>query len=396
MAHDFEKDGIYYNIMSSTDMVVSVTYRGSNVSEYSNEYTGDVIIPDYVFYDEKQYKVIDIGVAAFQGCRELTSVTIPNSVVAIEFYAFSNCRGLTSVTIPDSVTYIWDHAFEGCKGLTSVIIGNSVIRIGNYAFDGCIGLTYVTIGNNVTSIGSSAFFASSEIKSITCKATMPPSIPNGVFYHVNKFLCTLKVPASSVDAYYNADGWREFAIIEAIKEQVSPVVVDGSEITEQNAEDITEFKMNLDEGVTFAVNDGAKVELWIGGVLKGAAEKKDISEKDGIVTLKFTPVSTNANARGMLGEFWNTVATSSTEDVEIQVKIAANSFKINNEDITEELSYSYTAEASVAEKIDQVLAIDEIDAGGTKNIIYNLNGSRINGNTPNGIIIKNGNKVLVK
>ena len=42
-AHDFYSGGIYYNITSSVDLTVAVTYRGSYYSEYSNEYIGVVI-----------------------------------------------------------------------------------------------------------------------------------------------------------------------------------------------------------------------------------------------------------------------------------------------------------------------------------------------------------------
>ena len=49
-AHDFEVDGIYYNITSSTDKTVGVTCRGSKYNSYNNEYTGSIVIPDSVTY----------------------------------------------------------------------------------------------------------------------------------------------------------------------------------------------------------------------------------------------------------------------------------------------------------------------------------------------------------
>ena len=36
-AHDFEVDGIYYNITSSTDLTVEVTFRGNKPSSYEEE-----------------------------------------------------------------------------------------------------------------------------------------------------------------------------------------------------------------------------------------------------------------------------------------------------------------------------------------------------------------------
>ena len=198
-AHDIEvqnADGvtIYYNyINNGTEL--EVTFRGSSYDSYSNEYQGNVVIPEEVTYMNRTRKVTSIGNNAFYYCYGLTSVTIPNSVTGIGNNAFSNCTGLkkvivqdiaawcgisfgsvkanplyyahhlysdenaeiTNLVIPNSVTSIGERAFYGCSGLTSVTIPNSVTSIGEKAFYGCSGLTSVTIPNSVTSIGNYAF-----------------------------------------------------------------------------------------------------------------------------------------------------------------------------------------------------------------------------------------------
>ena len=171
-AHDFEavnSDGktIYYNITSSEDLTVSVSYRGSSYISYINEYGGDISIPSSVLYNGETYSVTSIGDLAFFYCRNLTSITIPNSVTSIGDDAFSSCDGLTSITIPNSVTSIGNNAFANCRGLTSVTIPNSVTSIGNEAFWDCDGLTSVTIPNSVTSIGEKAFYWCDGLTSVT-------------------------------------------------------------------------------------------------------------------------------------------------------------------------------------------------------------------------------------
>ena len=144
-AHDFEvknADGktIYYNITSSSDLTVAVTYQGTFYSEYIDEYTGSVTIPEKVTYNGKTYSVTSIGGSAFSRCSGLTSITIPNSVTSIGDWAFSYCSGLTSIEIPNSVTSIGNSAFYKCSGLTSIEIPNSVTTIEYYAFGGLLQL----------------------------------------------------------------------------------------------------------------------------------------------------------------------------------------------------------------------------------------------------------------
>ena len=242
-AHDFESGGIYYNITSSTaPYTVAVTYQGTSSSEYKNEYTGSVTIPEKVTYNGKTYSVTSIREFAFEDCSGLTSVEIPNSVTSIGDYAFAYCSGLTSITIPGSVTSIGGSAFEGCSGLkkvivpdiaawcnisfgsysanplcyakhiysdenneiTDLVIPNSVTSIGGSAFSGCSGLTSVTIGNSVTSIGSNAFGSCSGLTSITIPNSVT-SIGSSAFLGCSG-LTSVTIP-NSVTTIGNAAFW---------------------------------------------------------------------------------------------------------------------------------------------------------------------------------------------
>ena len=55
------------------------------------------------------------------------------------------------------VTSIENNAFNGCNNLMSIVVANSVTSIADFTFSGCSGLTSVIIGSNVRSIGSGAF-----------------------------------------------------------------------------------------------------------------------------------------------------------------------------------------------------------------------------------------------
>ncbi len=166
-AHDFEVDGIYYSI-NYQGTKATVTYKGNSFSQYSDEYSGSVVIPASVTYNGTTYPVTSIGGYAFYGCSSLTSVDIPNSVTTIGGYAFYGCSGLTSLKVESGNT-VYDSRnncnaiietasntlIAGCK---TTIIPNSVTSIGYNAFSGCTGLTNIDIPNSVTSIGDYAFY----------------------------------------------------------------------------------------------------------------------------------------------------------------------------------------------------------------------------------------------
>jgi len=163
VAHDFEVNGIYYNIDGDNAVV---TYKGTSYYHYSDEYSGEVTIPSSVTHDGTTYNVNSIGQYAFNNCSGLTNVIIPNSVTSIGYSAFYGCSGLIDITIPNTITSFRDYCFYGCIGLTSITIPNSVSFIGNYCFYGCSGLTNIVIPNTVTSLGVSAFQGCSCMKSI--------------------------------------------------------------------------------------------------------------------------------------------------------------------------------------------------------------------------------------
>ncbi|MBP5800180.1 MAG: leucine-rich repeat protein [Prevotella sp.] len=155
-------------------------------------------------------RVKDIGEKAFQGCTSLTSVNIPLGVGNIFEQTFDGCTSLTSVNIPSSVTIIQYRAFSGCTSLTSVNIPSSVTKIQDRAFYGCTGLRSVTIGSGVTNIRGQAFDNCLNLSSVTIYATSVPTCDLDVFIS-HAFWRKIYVPATSVEVYRAADGWKEYA-----------------------------------------------------------------------------------------------------------------------------------------------------------------------------------------
>lgn len=253
--------GISYSV-NTTNKTASV------VSNYYGVYSGNIIIPETIIYDNTTYSVTSIGEDAFYksgitsvtipnsvtsisenaflDCHQLEFVTIGNSVKSIGESAFEYCSGLMSVAIPNSVSSIGRHAFWGCSGLVSMRVGrnngtydsrnncNAIIKtstnelifgcknttipssvktIGESAFDDCSGLTSVTIPNSVTTIGEYAFSGCSGLTKLVSLAVAPPSCGFEALKDIDKTACRLFVPEESVNKYKTADQWEEFLYI---------------------------------------------------------------------------------------------------------------------------------------------------------------------------------------
>ena len=156
--------GISYSV-NTTNKTASV------VSNYYGAYSGNIIIPETIIYDNTTYSVTSIGEDAFYKSG-ITSVTIPNSVTSISENAFLDCHQLEFVTIGNSVTTIGEHAFRYCYRLTELVslaVDPPTCGIGRY---------------------SSAF-------------------GDGV----NKAACRLLVPKESISKYKVAKDWKEFRYI---------------------------------------------------------------------------------------------------------------------------------------------------------------------------------------
>lgn len=204
-AINVEIDGIAYNINVKT----GITEVAANTS---HPYTGDIVIPETITYEDKEYTVTAIAQgaftqtsitsiafpnsitsidrAAFYCCSSLDSVALPEKVTVIGDMLFANCNSLRRIVIPEGVTLIDNSAFNSCWSLDSLIIPNSVTTIEDWAFAGCKSLSYVEMSRNLTYVGRGAFGDCGALKSVLITDLSAWSMINFGDYNANPLTTT--------------------------------------------------------------------------------------------------------------------------------------------------------------------------------------------------------------
>ena len=165
-AYDFEVDGIYYNIISNVDLTVEVTNKYKDSFGGNSSYSGSVVVPDMVRYENKNYSVVRIGDDAFgcyygDGC-DITEVVLPETIEEIRPDAFRNCYKLLKINMPENLNIIGSYAF--CRTeLATLVIPDCCTAIGSLAFEGCENLRMIVLGKGLKKINDRAFWSCSKL-----------------------------------------------------------------------------------------------------------------------------------------------------------------------------------------------------------------------------------------
>ena len=129
-----------------------------------------------------------IGVGAFGECKSLTSIDLSGctSLESIGYNAFAACDSLASIDLSDcaSLELIDDVAFAGCESLTSINLSGckNLTRIGNGAFQDCASLERVLLPESLGEIGVQAFWGCTSLTSVTLPANLT-TIGGWAFYN---------------------------------------------------------------------------------------------------------------------------------------------------------------------------------------------------------------------
>ena len=200
--------------------LVETYYLGDNVTS----------IGDYAFYNGTNIKSLHlpanlskIGAYSFYNCANIPSFKMPVEMTSIGEGAFSKCTGLKGdFVFPEGLEILSSYVLQNCTGITSVKLPNTLKEIYTYALAGC-NITELTLPASLMGIGMYGLADCSGLTSLTCLALTPPETEKYAFLAIDCPNTPLYVPEGSVEAYRNADEWKNFNSILPI---ATPTVIE--------------------------------------------------------------------------------------------------------------------------------------------------------------------------
>lgn len=187
------------------------------------DYKGHITVPAQITYQGQTYDVVGIGANAFNGCKDLESLELPDGIHYIKDRAFTNCTNLKTINIPNSISSIGKEVFNGCDSLP-------VINGLRYADTYLIGVTDTTnsyttytIKDDTRWIGYRAFALCKDMESI--------SLPNTVRYISKEAFYFTKLKAIALPDSLSYIGADAFSACDSIKEITIPKYLDSIDRT---------------------------------------------------------------------------------------------------------------------------------------------------------------------
>jgi hypothetical protein len=191
----------------------SVKYTDPSAFAYCTNITGQMNIPALLS---------NLGEYTFYGCNGISGFTVDKSNTRYAAYdgilynstldtlLICPLSKTGKIEVPLSVKSIGVAAFDGCANLTEVNLPASLTIIENYAFEYCTGLTKFRIPRDIQKIGYAAFYNCNALTEVGIENPTPPIIEYYTFDQVNKTTCKLLVPEGAKINYENAPYWRTF------------------------------------------------------------------------------------------------------------------------------------------------------------------------------------------
>ena len=120
----FTVDGIKYKMTAEDKVSVTYPTDGKPGSSNPNTYTGDIVIPAQVTYNDVTYNVTGIGEYAFRNST-ITSITLSEGLLSIGKEAIYK-TSITEIVVPNSVTTLGESCLSENPNLQTLTFGEHI------------------------------------------------------------------------------------------------------------------------------------------------------------------------------------------------------------------------------------------------------------------------------
>lgn len=228
---------------AGNDQLTSITIPGSVISVGEYAFGGLRYLERVTFSSG----TVLIDREAFKGCTSLMEVVLSDTLGTIGEEAFLDCSRLCQIDLPESVTTIRANAFSGCQMLGSITIPSKITAIEDGTFSGCTSLSTLTLPDNLLSIGTSAFYKCENLSRLTIPENVT-TIGSKAFYQCG-MLTELYIPDHVTRIEYSA-----FSGCSQIQTLSVPFLGIQYSDTLENARSITIFDIFGESGAPFMLN----------------------------------------------------------------------------------------------------------------------------------------------
>lgn len=475
----FEVDGIIYLPTNPSERTCDIVDCNYLIGK------SDLTIRQKLINRGVEFSVVNVNDYSFNGYNDVTSLSISNGIESIGNSVFSGCEKLSNVRIEDGVgtlrlgsnglnplfadcpledvyigrplsyetdssygyspfyqntslrsveitgaeTEIYDNEFYGCSNLKTIKIGNGVRKIGKWAFSGCSSLDYFSAGYNVESIGDEAFSECTGLTKYYSFSPEPPVCGAQALDDINKWDCTLYVPAEKQTEYMAAPQWKDFFFVNEMEAvPVISIVLNETNlelfvedtydmkanVSPENATDKTIVWLSSDEAVVTVSENGVLTAIGVGEALITAASDDGNVSATCLVTVKtlieITSITLDKAALelfvGSKYEMIADVAPANATDKTIvwsssdeTVATVSENGLITAIGVGEALitaaSADTNASATCLVTVKAISGISDVDTDAAQAKVYDMQGRVVTGKPAPGLYIVSGRKVVI-
>lgn len=328
---------------------------------------------------------------------------------------FYRHESLRAVELGDYEKIVQENEFYGCRALESVTIGDGIESIGIRAFSDCPQLKYFAFGVMVKSVGREAFSDCTAMTTLIAQTPVPPTCGLQALDDINKWDCTLYVPAGVEEKYMNAEYWKEFFFTAPAPDATYNIDLTPAPDGKSYATAYLPFSAQRPE-------DGTAKFYFASTPAEGSVKLNEVKDawipaKTGFVVIdetgadKATVIIRYSDPEGTLPDnaLQGCLNDSTIEDAASKVYVLGNSkgvegfFRPNSNvmkanraflpSTSEFKTLSFSFDNNTTTGIEGVVTEPTDDDNAS---VYDLSGRRVYGKLPKGIYIKQGRKFYVK